>query len=89
MDEICMMFAPNMWRSVHIKHAMPYVYQIFVSNMCPVPMRMVILPGLLKYIIRFQKKHTTVQVHRLHVVPFNESSKERWQMEKVAARCSN
>ena len=46
MDEICMMFAPNMWRSVHTKHAMPYVYQIFVSNMCPVPMRMVILPGL-------------------------------------------
>ena len=28
MDEICMMFAPNMWRSVHTKHAMPYVYQI-------------------------------------------------------------
>ena len=73
MDEICIMFAPNIWRS------MPYVYQIFVSNMCPVPMRnMVILASTLVdfcyNIIRFQKKHTTVQVHKLHVVPFNESS---------------
>ena len=47
MDEICIMFAPNMWCSVHTKHAMPYVYQIFVSNMCPVPMRMVILASTL------------------------------------------
>ena len=73
MDEICMMFN---------------LRQICGAQSKYVPSPHAYGSGLLKY-NPFSKKHTTVQVHKLHVVPFNESSKERWQMEKVAARCSN
>ena len=65
MDELCIVFAPNMWRSVHTSH----VYQVCIKyEPSPHAYSYILLAFLLS------KKHTTVQIHRLHVVPFNASS---------------